>query len=298
MRKIFVPDSTETKADAVVIGGGIVGVATAFWLSRAGLKTILLEMREGLSTLTTAASIESFRAQFTEPAMAALAGEAIGVWENFAQVTGLEGYDINLHHGGYLFFSGEESRVGDIKKTVEGYHACGVTDSEFWTGDEVRKNFPWASEKVKAGAYRAKDGWFSAHEATQGLAKASENALFYVKTRALDIETDAKGVKAVVTDRGAIQTRVVVNSAGPFAIQVGRMVGAGAAGLPGPAAEGLRGPPSRDPPGRAPDHRHRQRLLLAARDRRGPDGLARSGGAPDRPHGAAHRRLGLPGLHP
>ena len=53
MGRIFTP-SAETfprTADAVVIGGGIVGVATAFWLSRAGLDTVLVEMRDGLSTL-------------------------------------------------------------------------------------------------------------------------------------------------------------------------------------------------------------------------------------------------------
>ena len=74
MRKILTPEAFDQEtADAVVIGGGIIGVATAFWLSRAGLSTVLVEMRDGLSTLTTTASIESFRAQFTEPAMAALA---------------------------------------------------------------------------------------------------------------------------------------------------------------------------------------------------------------------------------
>ena len=74
MGRVFIPtDETFPRtADAVVIGGGIVGVATAFWLSRAGLDTVLLEMRDGLSTLTTPNSIESFRAQFTEPAMSAL----------------------------------------------------------------------------------------------------------------------------------------------------------------------------------------------------------------------------------
>mgnify|MGYP001821676685 CR=1 FL=1 len=44
--------------DAVVVGGGIVGVSTAFWLSRAGLDVVLVEMRDGLSTLTTPASAE------------------------------------------------------------------------------------------------------------------------------------------------------------------------------------------------------------------------------------------------
>ena len=131
MRKIFTPENFgQENADAVIIGGGIIGVATAFWLSRAGMSTILVEMRDGLSTLTTTASIESFRAQFTEPAMAALAKESIEVWENFAQVTGLKGYEIDLHHGGYLFLTTEEQKVVDVKAAVEGYHKVGVTDSE------------------------------------------------------------------------------------------------------------------------------------------------------------------------
>jgi len=226
MRKILTPDAFDQKtADAVVIGGGIIGVATAFWLSRAGMSTILVEMRDGLSTLTTTASIESFRAQFTEPAMAALAKESIDVWENFAQTTGLEGYEIDLHHGGYLFLTTEVDMVAEVKATVEAYHKVGVTDSEYLSGDEVLKRWPWLNPEIKAGAYRAKDGWFSAHEVTQGFARAADKARFYVRTRATGIETDSQGVCAVTTDRGRINTRVVVNAAGPFAINVGRWVG-------------------------------------------------------------------------
>ncbi len=226
MRKIRTPDPfNQQTADAVVIGGGIIGVATAFWLSRAGMSTIVVEMRDGLSTLTTTASIESFRAQFTEPAMAALARESIEVWENFARVTGLEGYEIDLRHGGYLFLTTEEEMVPAVKATVQGYHKVGVTDSEYLDGDEILKRWPWLSPEIKAGAYRAGDGWFSAHEVTQGFARAADNARFYVRTRATDIETDDHGVCAVVTDRGRIDTRVVVNAAGPFAITVGKWVG-------------------------------------------------------------------------
>lgn len=226
MRKILTPQPFGTQsADAVIIGGGIIGVATAFWLSRAGIKTILVEMRDGLSTLTTTASIESFRAQFTESAMATLALESIQVWENFALVTGLEGYEIDLHHGGYLFLTTDETTVDDVRTTVDGCHKVGVADSEFLTGEEVLKRWPWLSPEVKAAAYRAKDGWFSAHEVTQGFARAADEAIFYLRTRATGIETDAEGVSAVITDRGRINTRVVVNAAGPFAIEVGRWLG-------------------------------------------------------------------------
>jgi sarcosine oxidase subunit beta len=226
MRKIFTPEPFNPQtADAVVIGGGIIGVATAFWLSRAGLSTTLVEMRDGLSTLTTTASIESFRAQFTEPAMAALARESIDVWENFSAVTGLEGYEIDLHHGGYLFLTTEEEMVATVKSTVRAYHDAGVVDSEFLAGEEVLRRWPWLNPDIKAGAFRARDGWFSAHEVTQGFARAAENARFYVRTRATGIETDARGVCAVLTDRGRINTRVVIDAAGPFAITVGRWVG-------------------------------------------------------------------------
>ncbi len=151
MRKILTPDAFDQEtADAVVIGGGIIGVATAFWLSRAGMSTILVEMRDGLSTLTTTASIESFRAQFTEPAMAALAKESIDVWENFAEVTGLEGYEIDLHHGGYLFLTSAAEMVADVQATVKAYHQVGVADSEYLTGDEVLKRWPWLNPEIKA----------------------------------------------------------------------------------------------------------------------------------------------------
>jgi sarcosine oxidase subunit beta len=115
--------------------------------------------------------------------------------------------------------------VAEVKATVEAYHKVGVTDSEYLSGDEVLKRWPWLNPEIKAGAFRAKDGWFSAHEVTQGFARAADKARFYVRTRATGIETDNQGVCAVNTDRGRINTRVVVNAAGPFAIDVGRWVG-------------------------------------------------------------------------
>ena len=54
------PETWPGTADAVVIGGGIVGVSTAFWLSRAGMDTVLLEMRGDLGGLTSSKSIECY----------------------------------------------------------------------------------------------------------------------------------------------------------------------------------------------------------------------------------------------
>jgi len=225
MGRLFTPtdESFPRTAEAVVIGGGIVGVATAFWLSRAGLDTVLVEMRDGLSTLTTPNSVECFRAQFTEPSMADLAKASIEVFENFAEVIGIPGYDISLHHRGYLFVTDDPHMVDDLKDAVETHRRLGVTDSEFLTGDEVRARFPYISSSAVAATFRQGDGWLSSHEATQGFAKGS-SVRFLLRTKAIDIQRDAQGVWGVETNRGTIATRTVVNAAGPFAGRVGRMV--------------------------------------------------------------------------
>ena len=226
MGRVFIPtdETFPQSADAVVIGGGIVGVATAFWLSQAGLDTVLVEMRDGLSTLTTPESIESFRAQFTEPAMSELAVASIKMFENFAEVIGIPDYDISLRHQGYLFVTDDPKITDVVKSAVEKHHKLGVTDSEFLTGDEARVRFPYLSDSVVAATFRQRDGWLSTHEATHGFAKGCD-ARFLVRTRVTAVLRDTRGVCGVETDRGTIATRTVVNAAGPFAGQVGRMAG-------------------------------------------------------------------------
>ncbi|MGD8764387.1 MAG: FAD-binding oxidoreductase [Desulfobacteraceae bacterium] len=224
MGKIFTPAENDFgTTDAVVIGGGIVGTATAFWLSKAGLDVVLAEMRDGLSTLTTPASAECFRAQFAEPAMAALAIPSIEMFEHFDEVIDIAGYSISIKQQGYLFVTDNPETVDDLKENVDQQHKLGVTDSEFLERDEILARFPFLSPAVLAATFRQRDGWLSCHELTQGFAKGCQ-ARFFVNTRVAAIHVDEKGVCGVETNRGILKTRTVVNAAGPFAGDVGRMV--------------------------------------------------------------------------
>jgi sarcosine oxidase subunit beta len=224
MGKIFTPGENDFgKTDAVVIGGGIVGTATAFWLCNSGMDVILVEMRDGLSTLTTPASAECFRAQFAEPAMAALAIPSIEMFENFDDVIGIPGYSISIKQQGYLFLTDDPETVDDLKENVGQQHKLGVKDSEFIERDEIIARFPYVSASVLAATFRQRDGWLSCHETTQGFAKGC-NARFFINTRASGIQMDKKGICGVETNRGILQTRTVVNAAGPFAAEIGRMV--------------------------------------------------------------------------
>src|ERR1041384_5108078 len=88
-------------ADVVVIGGGIVGAATAFFAARSGLHVVLLEKRPALCTLTTPVSTSAFRLQFDNAEETALVRESVELFDSFAERTGLDGYDIGVRHQGY-----------------------------------------------------------------------------------------------------------------------------------------------------------------------------------------------------
>jgi len=226
MGKIIVPVASEFpgQADLVIIGGGILGTTTAFHASRAGLETVVLEMRDGLGTLTTVASEECFRAQFSEPENVAMMKTSIEVFENFPEVIGVPGYDIGLHQQGYLFYTDASEGPQTLRAQVEHQQSIGLNDVQFLSGDEVRRRFPWASPEVTAATYRAGDGWLSAHELTHGFAKGSE-ALFLLRTKATGVKLGSRGLEGVETNRGYISTRTVVIAAGPFSGQVAALAG-------------------------------------------------------------------------
>ncbi len=226
MSEIIVPQIfTKETADAVVIGGGIVGAATAFWLSKAGLKVILVEKRDGLSSLTTAASAECFRTQFTEKAMADLALPSVTMFENFKEVVGLPDIDIGITQRGYLFVTDDPGLMPDLEQAIKQYEALGVPGSELITGDELHKRFPFLASGALAATFNNRDGWISTHETTYGFAKGSENARFFIRTQVTGLQTDTDGICAVETDKGIIHTRMVVNCAGPYAGVIGKMAG-------------------------------------------------------------------------
>jgi sarcosine oxidase subunit beta len=218
MGRITVPQGGEfpRSADVVIIGGGIIGCATAFYATEAGLDVVVLERMGSLGALTTSASDECFRAQFDEPENVQMMLESISVFEHFADVVRVPGCDISIRQQGYLFMTGTEEGVALLRQRVEHQRSFGLSDVDFLDGPEVRRSFPFVGDNVLGATYRARDGWLSAHELTYGFAKGSL-ALFALSTAATGIRTDGQGVAAVQTSRGEIETRCVVIAAGPFA---------------------------------------------------------------------------------
>jgi len=225
MSKIFIPDSTNftsrATCDLVIIGGGVIGAATAFYATRAGLKSIVVEKRAALGELTTSASLAAFRAQFAEKENIALMKESIAVFEQFHELTGT---DIGLHQQGYLFVTTALDGYERSRARVLTQLAFGLDDVELFTGDECRARFPYIAPEITAATFRQRDGWLSSHELTYGYARASD-AQFFVDTKMIGYCRDGNKIVGIHTSRGEIHAKQVVICGGPFAAPLAKMAG-------------------------------------------------------------------------
>ena len=224
-------------ADLVVIGGGIIGCATAFFAARAGLEVVVLERHAALGTLTTPVSTGAFRLQFDNAEEIEIVREGVELFDAFADRTGLDGWDLDLRHGGYLFCSLTDATAERSRRLVERQRGWGLTDVELLSGDEARARWPWLAPEVIAARYRANDGWLDVKRLTIGYATAASNAAripdgagtggatFVTHAGVGEIVVEEGRVRGVTSSRGRVDAAAVVVAAGPFAAQVAALAG-------------------------------------------------------------------------
>lgn len=230
-------DELPSSAELVVIGGGVVGCATAFFAARAGIDVLVLEKHAALATLTTPASTGAFRLQFDNAEEIAIVREGIELFDGFVERTGLDGWDLGLRHGGYLFCSLTDATLERSRRLVERQRDWGLTDVELLDGDEARSRWPWLSPSVRGARYRAADGWLDPKRLAVGYAAAASAAERIpgaapgggaaVATRAdlTGIVVDGDRVTGVRTTRGDVDTPAVVVATGPFVARVAALAG-------------------------------------------------------------------------
>ncbi len=235
--RVHFADAPPATADVVVIGGGVIGCATAFFAARAGLDVVVLERRAALGTLTTAASTGAFRLQFDNPEEIATVRDGVELFDAFPERTGLDGWSLGVRHGGYLFCSLTDATLDRSRRLVERQREWGLTDVELLTGDEARARWPWLSDEVLGARYRAGDGWLDVKRLTAGFATAASNpgripgadgrggATFVTRAGVTEIALDGERVAGVHTTHGNVAAGTVIVAAGPFTARVAALVG-------------------------------------------------------------------------
>ena len=217
-------DSNEGGADVIVVGGGIIGLASAYYLERSGADVTVLE-KSSIGAGNTGRANGGIRAQFTSPVSTALSKESIDVWESFEERFGV---DIHYRRPGYLFLAREPGTAERFAENVRRQNELGV-GSRRVTPEEAKELCPGLHhEEFVGGAYCPTDGIADPHLALQGFSAAANDAGADVRTNTavVDVVRDRSGgVTGVETESESLTADYVVNAAGAWAKQVGRMAG-------------------------------------------------------------------------
>jgi len=204
-----------TTADVVVVGGGVIGAATAFYAARAGLRPLLVERRAAPCTLTTPVATGAFRLQFDNREELELVRRSVALFLNFAEITRQQHYDLALQQQGYLWLTTNSDEAVRQRALVDRQHGWGQIDIELLTGDEARYRFPYVGEAVIQARYRADDGFLDPKALTMGLLSAS-SADVVVNCGVSGFLVQGGRLMGVETVRGSIRTETAIIAAGPF----------------------------------------------------------------------------------
>jgi sarcosine oxidase, subunit beta len=211
-------------AELVVVGGGIVGAATAFHAARTGLRPLVLERRPALCSLTTAVAAGGFRLQLETTEQLELVRESAELFLHFAEVTGEAGYDSGVRQQGYLWLTTSAEGAERQRRLVQRQRAWGVHDVDLLAGEEARRAFPFLAPEVVQARFRAADGLLDPKAITMGLAAAS-GADAVVGCEVAGFRLRGGRVVEVQTALGTVAAGAVVVAAGPFSGQVARLAG-------------------------------------------------------------------------
>jgi sarcosine oxidase subunit beta len=207
--------------NVVVIGGGIVGLASAHRLAERGVDVTVCE-RGSLGDGSTERSVGGIRSQFSTRVNVALSRASLDVWDRFEERFGV---DIAHRRPGYLFLAREASTADAFEAQVAMQRDLGV-DSELLAPDAARERCPALhAERYRAATFCPTDGFADPHLALQGYATACRERGVDVRTKTpvTDVRIDDGAVTGVETDRERLDTDFVVNAAGPWARRVGAM---------------------------------------------------------------------------
>lgn len=218
------PKPLPSKAEIVIIGGGVIGCSLAYHLGERGRKNVVLLERKQLTCGTTwhaAGLVAQLRANRNMTRLAKYSADLYGTLE---EKTGLAtGY----RQTGSISLALSKDRLEELKRNADMASIFGV-EAHMLSPQECLDRYPLLNaEGVEGGVYVPGDGQADPVNIAYALAKGARAKGVQVieETKVTGISTNQGRVTGVTTDRGPVKAPIVVNCAGMWAHEVGRMAG-------------------------------------------------------------------------
>lgn len=216
--------------DIVIVGGGIMGSAIAYYLMKTalGLRVAVIEMDRTYSQASSTLSMANARIQFSFRPNVQISQYAFDVLENFEQEMEIDGTgpSIRYRREGNLFMVNEENRIpADNALKMQQDLGC---DIEWWTPEQIRDRFPLYNPEGYVGAsFGPKDGHLDAYAVLMGYrAKAISMGAEYIHAEVSEIKKAGNRAVGVRLKTGEdISAGTVVNCAGAWCSEIARTAG-------------------------------------------------------------------------
>src|SRR5258706_6843297 len=211
-------------ARAVVIGGGVGGCSILYWLARLGWDDVMLVERARVtsgSTFHSAGLVGQLRGSLS---LTRMMMNSVDLYRHLKEEVGLE---TGWHEVGSLRLASSQERMEELTRQAAWAKTFGLPLELVSAGDAQRMFPPMTTDGVMGAAYLPTDGYIDPSQLTFALVEGARRrgAEICEETRVTGVDVGDGRVRRVVTDRGDIETELVVNAGGMFAHEIGNLAG-------------------------------------------------------------------------
>jgi sarcosine oxidase subunit beta len=213
---------SERTTDVAIIGGGLIGAWSAFFLARRGQRVALIE-KGAIGAQSSGVNFGNLRLQGRFPGQYPLSLRSQALWEEF---DALIGEDCEFEQTGHLYLAYDEEERAKLEGYAEVSESYGLAIERLAPAD-LRRRWPWLGERAIAATFSARDATANPRLATPAIARAAarHGAVIRENTRVIAVSRSGGGFALTLADGETLTSGVLVNCAGAWALEIAERFG-------------------------------------------------------------------------